>query len=373
MRTQQSGSKPMSRAAALRHARQAALAAQAAVAGPQLAPEPDFGELPDDVAAAIRAYRAQQLADGTWESVETLTHRLLAGYRPATAKQVSNLGSHLVSFLLWFPTWPGRDDPAAPIEPRELLRPGLVDAYLLATGGPDASLATRRSVLRRALRSLDAAAPPPTIAYQPVAAPYTTAECAALVRLARHQPTPSRCRQLCFVVGLGLGGGLDGRDLRHVFRNGCIETTLPDGTPLLTVQVAGGERPRTVVIRRQYEPLVREALRLHDAARRGASTPVLGREPGRRNITTPVIEHAVTAREGERVEIEVNRLRATWLVAGMCAPIPLADLLRAAGLRSGRSLTDLLPYCPEPDPDEVAAVLTVMRDAVDAAALRRAG
>ena len=39
----------------------------------------------------------------------------------------------------------------------------------------------------------------------------------------------------------------------------------------------------------------------------------------------------------------------------MCARVPLGTLLAAAGLRSARSLTDLLVHCPAPDPAEVAA------------------
>ena len=76
------------------------------------------------------------------------------------------------------------------------------------------------------------------------------------------------------------------------------------------------------------------------------------------------MEHAVTARSGERVAIEVNRLRATWLVAAMCAQVPLGPLLAAAGLRSARSLTDLLAHCPAPDPAEVAAALAHLKAAL---------
>ena len=260
----------------------------------------------------------------------------------------------------WATIRPGRADPVAPLVLEELLEVGLVDAYdahLAAAGVPDGSRATRRSVLRRALRSLDATGRPAPIAYQPVASPYSPAECAAFVRLARHQPSPARRRELSFVVGLGLGAGLDGRDLRHIARDGFSDVDLGETSPGLSVTVAGGDRPRSVVVRRAYEPLVREALASHDAARRGRTAPVLGRSQARRNITTPVMTHAVTARAAETVAIEVNRLRATWLVAAMCAPVPLGTLLAAAGLRSARSLCDLLAHCPTPGPAVVAAAL----------------
>jgi hypothetical protein len=195
------------------------------------------------------------------------------------------------------------------------------------------------------------------IAYQPVAAPYGRAECAAFARSARHQPTADKRRELSFLIGLGLGAGLDGRDLRHVTRDGLTDLDIGEATPALLVTVGGTERPRTVVVRRQYEPLVRDALRLHDSTRRGQHAPVLGRKESRRNVTTPAISNAVTAQTGVGLVIDVNRLRATWLVACMTAVVPLGVLLRAAGLRSARSLTDLLAHCPEPDPADVALAL----------------
>ncbi|HVB51341.1 MAG TPA: hypothetical protein VND89_06365, partial [Acidimicrobiales bacterium] len=54
---------------------------------------------------------------------------------------------------------------------------------------------------------------------------------------------------------------------------------------------------------------------------------------------------------------DAARLRSTWLVACMSAPVPLGALLRASGLRSARSLVDLVGYCPEPDEAQVVAVL----------------
>lgn len=370
--------KPLSRAAALRHAKAAAAAAEQAAAGPTLAPEPDPATLPEAVRRAVADYRPQGVTSATWEPLGVPTRRLVIGYRPTSANNARNVATHTFGLLQWAATRPGRADRKAPLDPVELLTPGLLDAYLNHLAGqrtPDASLASIRAVLRRVLRGLDGAAQPAKIAYQPVAAPYDPASCAHFVRLARHQPTPDHRRSLSFVVGLALGAGLDGRDLRHVSRDGfadlhpaqevadALAEVGPDRrevAPFLTVTVTGGERPRTVVVRRQYEPLVREALALHDQARRGKRAPVLGRSSTRRNITTPVMESAVTAQADVAVDIEVNRLRATWLVAAMTAAVPLADLLAAAGLRSARTLTDPLPYCPTPDPAQVTAALAAL-------------
>ncbi len=349
-----------SRAVALRYAKASIAAANSAAGGPRLAPNPGVDSLRPEVAGAARAYRPRGVGPRRWAEQRPLWERLVVGHAPPSVSAFRGVAPVRAGFVAWARSRPGRPVPGAPVPAEELLTPGLADAYeveLAHQRVPDASRATCRAVVHRALRSLDAREQPATIAYQPVAGPYDPAKCAALVRLARHQPSPSRRRELSFVVGLGLGAGLDGRDLRHVARDSFSDAELLDGTTALAVTVGGTERPRTVVVRRGYEPLVREALALHDAARRGRTAPVLGRLPGRRNITTPVMEHAVTARDGEAVAIEVNRLRATWLVAVMCAPVPLAELLRSAGLRSARSLTDLLVYCPEPGPVDVATAL----------------
>jgi len=117
-----------------------------------------------------------------------------------------------------------------------------------------------------------------------------------------------------------------------------------------------GQRARTVVVRAEYENLLREALELHQKARRGARTPLSGDKPERKNAAHKTASRAVTA-TGQGIDLSTARLRTTWLVACMSASVPLGALLHASGLRSPRTLNDLLPYCPAPDPLEVAAAL----------------
>lgn len=339
-----------SRAAVLRAAK-TALAAQAA---PTVAPAPDLSLLAAPVQEAITSYRPTTLTDARWAELRPLCRRLMTGYAPPSPTAARSTGTVLVAFLDWAAQRPGRVNRSTPLTAEELQTSGLVEAYLAQLTAPDASVATYRSVLRRAVRALDPD-PAATIAYQPVAGPYSAAECAALVRLARNQPTGPRRRELCVIVGLGLGAGLDGRDLRGVLPSDVTDVELPDGTSGLLVAVRG-DRPRTVPVRQAYAPLVQEALALHAAERRGRQKPLLGVKQGRRNITNPALARAVTATD-TGVDIAVNRLRATWLVACLSAGVPLGGLLQAAGLRSARTLTDLLPYCPAPDTDAVTALL----------------
>jgi hypothetical protein len=115
------------------------------------------------------------------------------------------------------------------------------------------------------------------------------------------------------------------------------------------------------VVRSAYAPLVREGLAAHDATHRGVHAPLLGVRGSTKSITNPVKALAVTAQAGVSVDVDATRLRSTWLLACMTSAVPLGALLQAAGLRSARTLTDLLPYCPPPDPAAVDAALAYLR------------
>jgi phage N-6-adenine-methyltransferase len=352
--------KKMSRRAVVAYAKANLAAAQAHRGGPTLADQPEPGALPPQVGAAIEAYQPHPRNLGSWDDIADLTRRLCAGYAPPSPRNARSAATHISTFLRWFSTWPGREDVTAALDARELLAPGLVDTYLAFAPGSAGSRATQRAVLRRALNALDGSKRAVKLPYQPVAAPYTPAQCARFVALARHQPTTGRKRNMAFLVGLGLGAGLDGRDLRAVTRADLVDVWLDPGTPILTVTVTSTRGQRTVPVRAGYDLLVREGLALHDQGRRGPNAVLLGLDPTRDHITSPVTERAVTADVSVSVDIEASRLRNTWLVAAMCAPVPLADLLRAAGLRSARTVGDLLAYCPDADPAVIAAALAAM-------------
>ena len=127
----------------------------------------------------------------------------------------------------------------------------------------------------------------------------------------------------------------------------------------LTVHVPQGS-VRTVVIRRDYEVLVRRALSLQGGL--DSTQPVLGTSTTRRNVTQAALRSIVTAHTGQRVDIDPRRLRTTWLFAAINAPVPLAVVLEQAGLKSARTITDLLPLCPPTDRTELARAMRVLAD-----------
>jgi hypothetical protein len=97
-----------------------------------------------------------------------------------------------------------------------------------------------------------------------------------------------------------------------------------------------GQRPRSVWLRRDYEPLLRAGLECLTR-----NEHVLGRR-----------QHKDTVRDlydaiqplGEGPRVLQGRLRNTWIATLMCEPIPIQTLLQAAGLEGARTLTDIAPY-----------------------------
>ncbi len=348
--------KPASRRARVRQARAALQRAEAAAAAPTAVPEADLPTVDPDVQTAINAYKPTLLDDTTWVELGGVIHHALRAYRPSSTRWVHDQAGHVTSFVNWAARTNRATGSSGPLTADLLVVPGLVERYLdeeLAVR-PDSSRATVRSVLRRVVRNLSGAAPE-RIKYVPIQAPYSEAECAVFVRLARNQPTTDQRRALSTFVALGLGAGLDGGDQREVTPADITDVDLGDGVTGLLVNVRG-QRPRTVVVRAAYEPLLREAVALHNKAQRGRNTPLYGLSASRRNVTSTVTSRAVTA-TGKGVDINAARLRATWLLACMNSPVPLAVLLSAAGLKTARTFTDLLAYCPPADDTHVAAVL----------------
>jgi hypothetical protein len=169
---------------------------------------------------------------------------------------------------------------------------------------------------------------------------YSASEEAAIVRVALRQRRVEQRRRTCIIVGLAGGGGLDAVDIRNQLTAGIIDR----GDDGILVEV-GGPRPRTVVIRRAYEPLVRAGL-----VGLGSSQYVL-RNTGRESVNPVGRAIEDTETFDDTPAIDVARLRSTWLSWLMNEPVPLRVVMQTAGLKSARTLADLLPHLPAASDD----------------------
>jgi integrase len=158
--------------------------------------------------------------------------------------------------------------------------------------------------------------------------PYCPAEIAGFLALADAQPTRERRMRAAGLVCLGAGAGLIRGDLRDA--RGTDVACRSGGV----VVVVRGARPRTVPVLSRYHSRLL-------AAARSAGTGLIcgGTDPGRRNITNPLI----TALDGGSglPRLDTSRLRATWL-AGCAELLGLATFMHAAGISCSQRLGDLV-------------------------------
>jgi integrase len=159
-------------------------------------------------------------------------------------------------------------------------------------------------------------------------APYSRAEIDGYLALAGAQSTAGRRMRAAGLVCLGAGAGLIRGDLREV--RGTDVACRSGG---VIVQVKG-RRARVVPVLARYHSRLLAAARLA-----GNGLICGGADPGRRNITNPLI----TALDGGSglPRLDTSRLRATWL-AGCAELLGLATFMHAAGISCSQRLGDLV-------------------------------
>jgi integrase len=158
--------------------------------------------------------------------------------------------------------------------------------------------------------------------------PSSPAEIGGFLALADAQPTTERRMRAAGLVCLGAGAGLIRGDLRDARGS---DVACRSGGVIVTVR---GARARTVpVLDRYHAPLL--------AAARFAGRGLIcgGADPGRRNITNPLIS-ALDGGSG-LPRLDTSRLRATWL-ADCAEQLGLATFMHAAGISCSQRLGDLV-------------------------------
>ncbi len=173
--------------------------------------------------------------------------------------------------------------------------------------------------------------------------PYSPAPIGGFLALADAQPTTGRRMRAAGLVCLGAGAGLIRGDLRDVRGS---DVACRSGGVAVTVR---GARPRAVPVLSRYHA------RLLAAARFAGNALVCGgADPGRRNITSPLI----TALDGGTglPRLDTSRLRATWL-AEAAELLGLATFMHAAGISCSQRLGDLVAGLEPGDQAEALRLL----------------
>jgi hypothetical protein len=215
--------------------------------------------------------------------------------------------------------------------PEVLLHPSTAERFTrCAPGLSDAARRTLRTNLRfigrRVVPQLyPADLPLPREQAKP---PYSAAEVSGFLALAGAQSTRERRMRAAGLVCLGAGAGLIRGDLRDARGT---DVACRSGGVLVTVR---GARAREVPVLARYHSRLL-------AAARFAGTGLIcgGTDPGRRNVTNPLI----TALDGGGglPRLDTSRLRATWL-RDCGEMLGLATFMHAAGISCSQRLGDLV-------------------------------
>jgi len=178
-------------------------------------------------------------------------------------------------------------------------------------------------------------------------APYSPAQIDGYLALADAQPTRERRMRAAGLVCLGAGAGLIRGDLREVRGT---DVTCRSGGVIVSVR---GARPRTVPVLARYH-----ARLLAAAAFAGTGLICGGADPGRRNLTNPLIRALDGG--GGLPRLDTSRLRATWL-AGCAELLGLATFMAAAGISCSQRLGDLIAGLEPGSEDEAVRLLGAAR------------
>ena len=217
------------------------------------------------------------------------------------------------------------------LEPRVVFHPSVIDRF--ARAAPGLSGVARRTlrtnqrfIARRVVPHLYPADLP--LPRERAKKPYSPAEISGFLALADAQPTRERRMRAAGLVCLGAGAGLIRGDLRDARGS---DVSARSGGVVVTVR---GARPRTVPVLARYHA------RLLAAARFAGSGLICGgTDPGRRNLTNPLI--IALDGGGGLPRLDTSRLRATWL-AEVAELLGLATFMHAAGISCSQRLGDLI-------------------------------
>lgn len=294
----------------------------------------DPDPLPEELEDILMTWvPSPQILDlGRWLGVRDLTHEIM---RRSHVRGETSFRKHL-RLVARFLAWCIEEGYSRQID--EVMTGAVIDRYLTSAlaDKPRSRQATERADLRqiamRVSMSPEAPAPRLPISHWEVKPPYPDREQRAILRRIELVVDERTQRRIKTAAALGLGAGLDTRDIKSLTR-ADIDDRAQDGI-LISVR---GDRPRQVWLRQDSEQMLREGI-----SHLTANEHVLGRPRMHKDAVVDLYDAIQPMGDGPRVQ--QGRLRNTWIGILMTEPIPLRTLLAAAGLSSARTLTDIAQF-----------------------------
>jgi integrase len=272
-----------------------------------------------------------------------------AAFARAAVARCGDLERERAKNLLWAAARLGDYGIRLGLEPAPvvLLHPSVIERF--AAHSPGLSPSARRT-LRTNLRFIarcvvpQLRAPDAPLGRERAKPPYAPAQIDGFLALAGAQPTTGRRMRAAALICLAAGAGLTGADLRAARGTDVIARS---GGVIVVVR--GGRAPRVVPVLARYHDRLLEA-----SAFAGDRLICGGRDPHRRNITTPLVS-SLAGGTG-LPPLDTSRLRSTWL-AGTAALIGLPAFMHAAGISCSQRLGDIVAGLDPGSEDQAVALL----------------
>jgi integrase len=315
---------------------------------------PQWEELEETIQSWALTYRPELTTNELWSLIRPAYLRLISLARPGTTSRATNISSNLVGYLKWRVTHRPVEMRANVLDLTQIGSREDIDLWISSMIDISShSKASRRSDVRGVLNALYPEFAPVRLPRQVSAGPYSYGEIAQMRALAKFQPTTLKSMHLSALIALCAGAGLTPDEAAHVSPSDLVALDLGERKKTYLIRVEG-KKARAVPLLLEFMELLEEAIEKHCALKYKATRNFL---PA---ASTSTAHRVVFATQGEgvsEVDIQAYRLRASWLVTMMQAPVPLSQLLQAAGLLSTRILFDLVSYCQPIDPSRIQEIL----------------
>jgi integrase len=315
---------------------------------------PQWEELDPTIQAWVLTYRPELMSEQIWSLLRPAYLRLISLAKPVSSTRALNISSNLMGYLKWRASQRPMGLQGDLLELDQVGGRAEIDVWIASMHKVSThSKASRRSDVRGVLNALYPENVPVRLARQPSTGPYVATEIIQMRALAKFQPTTIKSMQLSALIALCAGAGLTPSEAVHISPSDLVALELGERKKTYLVQV-GGEKARAVPLLLEYVELLEEVISMHRDLKYKATRNFLPAAP------TSTAHRVIAATEGEgnnQIDIQAYRLRATWLVTLMQAPVPLDQLLHAAGLISARILFDLVSYCQPIDPARIQEIL----------------
>jgi len=181
----------------------------------------------------------------------------------------------------------------------------------------------------------------------PATAPYRSDEVSGLKMWAAAQGT-AYMRHACWTgLTFGLGAGLTSLELAHLRREDVQETEHG-----VIITITGGRSPREVAMLAEWEDY---ALVLARCVGPGAH--IFKPDAPERSGAMAGYTYRRTKARPEGMQINLARMRITWMIRVLNAGCPVPVFLKVAGLNTMTGLEKIIPYLDDATAEESAALL----------------